>query len=165
MISTARNSEPQRKALWIPALFVGLMLLVVAVNGTMVYFAEHTFSGLDTDKAYQEGIAYNSILEEAARSAALGWTAKAEFRQLPAGRHMAVTITDKNGNPVEGLHLRAHLVRPVSTALDQSLTLRAEGAGVYGTDVALPAAGSWELRLTAATGTVDWQTVQRIFVK
>ena len=170
--STARNTttmtdvaQPQRKSLWIPALFVGLMLLVVAVNGTMMFFAESTFSGLDTDKAYQEGIEYNAILKEAAASAALSWTAKTTVTPSTAGRHLAVTVTDKNGQPVQGLTLVAHLVRPVSTALDQRLTLRSEGAGIYGADVVLPANGNWELRLSSVDGAADWQTVQRIFVK
>jgi len=157
VIDTARNTQPQRKALWIPALFFGLMFLVVAVNGTMIFFAQSTFSGLDTDKAYLEGLAYNQTLKEAAASAALGWTAKTTVTP----NHLAVTITAKNGQPVQGLQPAAHLVRPVSTALDQRLTLRAEGAGIYGADIVLPAHGNWELRLSAG----DWQTVQRIFVK
>jgi nitrogen fixation protein FixH len=174
--STARNTvtmsttmtdlaRPQRRSLWIPALFVGLMLLVVVVNGTMMYFAESTFSGLDTDQAYQEGIQYNTILKDAEASAALGWTAKTTVTPAGAGRHLAVSITDKSGKPVQGLELTAHLVRPVSTAFDQRLTLRAEGNGVYGTDVTLPVLGSWELRLAAETGATDWQVVQRIFMK
>jgi nitrogen fixation protein FixH len=63
------------------------------------------------------------------------------------------------------LDLVAHLARPVSTEFDQQLTLHAEGNGVYGADVTLPALGSWELRLAAETGATDWQVVQRIFVK
>ncbi len=166
MTDLTRNSPPQRKSLWIPALFVGLMLLVVVVNGTMMYFAESTFSGLDTDQAYQEGLDYNTTLQEAAASAALGWTAKTAFTPTAAGsRHVTVTITDKAGAPVAGLHLTGHLVRPVSTAFDQVLTLRPEAAGTYGADVALPAAGSWELRLSARDGKIHWQTIQRVFVK
>jgi len=157
--------HPPRKSLWIPALFVGLMLLVVAVNGTMMFFAQSTFSGLDTEKSYEEGIEYNSVLKEAAASAALGWTAKTTFTPVVGGRHVAVTVIDKAGSPVEGLHVIGHLVRPVSTAFDQLLTLRHEGNGVYGADIALPANGSWELRLEAAGGPSDWQTVQRVFVK
>jgi nitrogen fixation protein FixH len=165
MTDASTGAQPQRKALWIPALFVGMMLLVVAVNGTMMFFAESTFSGLDTDKAYQEGIEYNAILKDAAASAALGWTAKTEITKVTAGRHIAVTITDKAGQPVESLRVNGHLVRPVSTAFDQALTLRQEGAGIYGTDVTLPANGSWELRLEATGGATDWQIVQRVFVK
>jgi nitrogen fixation protein FixH len=164
MIDAAR-AEPARKSLWIPALFFGLMLLVVVVNGTMIFFAQSTFSGLDTDQAYQQGLQYNTILKEAEASAALGWTAKTTVTPAGAARHLAVALSDKRGNPVLGLELDAHLVRPVSKAFDQRLTLRGEGNGVYGADVTLPALGSWELRLSAETGTVDWQAVQRIFVK
>lgn len=165
MTDLAHPAQPARKALWIPTLFVGLMLLVVVVNGTLVYFAEHTFSGLDTDQAYQEGIEYNTILKDAAASAALGWTAHAAFTPVTAGRHVVVTVTDKAGKPVQGLQMTGHLVRPISTAFDQMLTLRHEGDGVYGTDVTLPGNGSWELRLEASGGPADWQTVLRVFVK
>jgi nitrogen fixation protein FixH len=165
MTELARNAQPQRKSLWIPALFVGLMLLVVAVNGTMMYFAESTFSGLDTDKAYQEGLEYNATLKEAAANAALGWTATTRFNRTVGGWHVAVTITDRGGVPVAGLQMTAHLVRPVSTAFDQLLTLRPEASGIYGADVTLPASGSWELRLSADDGQGNWQTVQRVFVK
>jgi nitrogen fixation protein FixH len=165
MIDATRNAQPVRKSLWIPALFFGLMLLVVAVNGTMMFFAQSTFSGLDTDRAYQEGVQYNAILKEAEASAALGWAAKTRVTPAGAGRHIAVTLTDQSGRPVQGLELTAHLVRPVSTAFDQQLTLLPEGDGVYGADVTLPALGSWELRLSAETGAADWQVVQRIFVK
>lgn len=165
MTDLTQNARPQRRSLWIPTLMVVLMLGVVAVNGTLVFFAQSTFSGLDTTKAYQEGIEYNAILKEAAASAALGWTARTTVSPAVGGRHLAVTVTDKAGQPVQGLTLLAHLVRPVSTALDQQLTLRPEGAGIYGTDVVLPADGNWELRLSAEDGATDWQVVQRIFVK
>lgn len=165
MTDLAANPRPQRKSLWIPALFFGLMFLVVAVNGTMIFFAQSTFSGLDTTKAYQQGLKYNATLKEAVANAALGWTAKAEFTTIAGGRHVAVTITRKDGDPVEGMHVIAHLVRPVSTAFDQRLTLRHEGPGTYGADVALPAGGSWELRLSATSGETNWQTIQRVFVK
>ena len=165
MTDTARNAPPPRKSLWIPALFFGLMLLVVAVNGALIFFAQSTFSGLDTDQAYQQGLEYNKTLKEAAASKALGWTAQTTVTQTAGGRHIAVSITDKHGAPVQGLQVIAHLVRPVSTAFDQRLVLGGEGDGVYGADLALPANGNWELRLSAETGATDWQVMQRIFVK
>jgi nitrogen fixation protein FixH len=160
-----QNARPQRRSLWIPTLMVVLMLGVVVVNGVMIFLAQSTFSGLDTTKAYQEGIEYNAILKEAAASAALAWTAKTNVTPAAGGRHLSVTITDKAGQPVQGLSVDAHLVRPVSTAFDQRLTLHSEGAGIYGSDVVLPAEGSWELRLSALDGAIDWQLVQRIYVK
>jgi nitrogen fixation protein FixH len=165
MTDLTANPQSPRKSLWIPTLMVGLMLLVVAVNGAMIFFAQSTFSGLDTTKAYQQGLAYNATLKEARANAALGWTARTEFTAIAGGRHIAITISSKDGDPVEGLHVVAHLVRPVSTAFDQLLILHHEGSGTYGADLALPAGGSWELRLTATGDGTTWQTMQRVFVK
>jgi nitrogen fixation protein FixH len=167
MIDTARNHQPERKSLWIPALFVGLMLGVVAVNGTMMYFAEHTFSGLDTKNPYEQGNEYNAIMKDAAASAALGWTARAAVAPTAGGHRLSVEISDKTGQPVTGLHLQVHLVRPVSTAFDQVLALKPSTTkpGTYAADVALPALGVWELRFSSPDGSTPWQMTERVFVK
>ena len=158
----AMNSAAPRKSLWIPAVFVGFMLTVVAVNGAMIFFAQSTFSGLDTTRYYQQGVQYNTVLEESAASAALGWTAKAELTD----DHLALRIADKAGQPVVGLHVTVHLVRPATTAFDQVLTLKAaRESGVYDADLKLAAAGAWELRISATGGAAPWQSTQRIFVK
>jgi nitrogen fixation protein FixH len=159
------SNIPQRRALWIPWLFVGLMLIVIVVNGVMIYLAEDTFSGLDTEKYYQEGIDYNTTLKDAAASAALGWTAKTSIEPNGSARQVRVEITDKDGAPVAGLSVALHLVRPVSTALDQHLDLKPLAPGIYAADVQLPALGAWELRLQATGGKAPWQSTQRLFVK
>lgn len=169
MTDLPMTTKPQRRALWIPWTFVGLMLMVVGVNATLIYFAEHTFSGLDTEKYYQEGIDYNTSLKDAAASAALGWTAKASIEPsgAPSGtqHQVRVAITDKTGAPVSGLAISLHLVRPVSTAMDQTLDLKAAAPGVYTADVQLPAPGAWELRMESISGKTHWQATQRLFVK
>jgi nitrogen fixation protein FixH len=167
-----RTGHPVRKSLWIPAIFVVFMLCVVVVNGTMMYLAEHTFSGLDTKAYYQDGIQYNATLKDAAASAALGWTATPEFQSAARGRHLAVRITDKSGQPVVGLDLTLRLVRPASTAFDETITLNpsATEPGLYGADIQLAGAGVWDLRFSATGGLVppgasNWQAIQRMFVK
>ncbi len=161
------NSAPQRRALWIPATFVGLMLLVVAVNGTLIYFATDTFSGLDTDHAYQEGLDYNKTLAAAAASAALGWQAGITVTPTGPADRLSLQLTDRNGQPVEGLQVSAKLVRTVSTAFDQSLTLLpvAGAPGLYQADVTLPARGNWELRLLARGSGPEWQKIAHLFIK
>ena len=161
------TGQPVRRALWIPGIFVGFMLIVIAVNATMVYFAEHTFSGLDTDSYYQEGVQYNSALKEGAASTALGWTAKADIQPNGDSRRLHLWITDKRGLPVTGLKVSVHVVRPVSTAYDQLLALHPSETeqGVYVGEVHLPGPGSWELRISATGGSAPWQSTQRLFVK
>ena len=158
------NIAPQRRALWIPGLFVGLMGVVVAVNGALIYFATDTFSGLDTDHAYQEGLDYNATLTAAAASAALGW--RAEVALLPTGQgdRLTLRLTDKSGKPVAGLKVTAHLVRPVSTAFDRVVELL-PADGQYQADVALPARGKWEIRLVARGSGPEWQHTANVFLK
>lgn len=93
---------------WIPWVFVGGMLVVVAVNAVMIYLALSTFTGLTTAQSYDRGRAYNRVLEEAARQEALGWTAQVAAR----GERLSVTVTDREGRAVEGI-LAAELVRPI----------------------------------------------------
>jgi len=104
-------------------------------------------------------------LKDAAASAALGWTATASIEPRGAAHTVRVAIADKGGTPVSGLTVSLHLVRPVSTAMDQLLDLKPVGAGVYAADVTLPALGAWELRLEATGGKAPWQSTQRLFVK
>ncbi len=159
------SSSSARRSLWIPWLICGLMSVVVVVNAVLIYCAEHTFSGLDTEKYYQAGIDYNTSLKDAAASAALGWTAKATIETDGTADQVRVAIIDKSGAPVSGLAVSLHLVRPVSTAMDQFLDLKPTAPGVYVGDAHLPARGAWELRMEATGGKAPWQATQRLFVK
>lgn len=163
----ADSVAPQRRALWIPAIFVGLMALVVAVNGTLIYFALHTFSGLDTDHAYQEGLDYNKTLAAAAASAALGWQANIAVTPIATGDRLTLHLVDKNGQAITGLTITGQMVRTVSAALDQSIALSPVpgSPGDYQTDVTLPARGNWELRLEARGDGPEWQLIEHLFIK
>lgn len=153
-----------RKSLWIPALFIGAMSLVVAVNGIMVYFATSTFPGLDTDKAYVHGLAYNETLRESKASEALGWTATATVID---GR-LAVDLRTEDGGAVTGIDLRGRIVRPATTSMDREIVMSPHPSqpGRYETSLDLPGRGLWELRLVAADarGGTTWQSVHRVIV-
>lgn len=102
------SAAMERKSRWIPWIFVGGMTVVVVVNGFMAFYAISTFTGLTTGQAYDRGRAYNSVLEEAARQDALGWTARV---RLDDG-HIKLSVTDRAGAPVLGL-VEAYLQRPI----------------------------------------------------
>lgn len=140
------SMQPRRSA-WIPWVFVGAMLLVVAVNGIMIFAAVDTFTGVTTGKAYDRGRAYNHVLAEAARQDALGWTGRATL----ADGVLRVAVQDSDGRPVAG-RLEGVLRRPLEGT---ELPLAAEpvAPGEWLAPVELRA-GQWEarLRLTSLDG-------------
>jgi nitrogen fixation protein FixH len=137
-----------RRGRWIPYVFVGAMLLVVAVNAVLVYAALSTFTGTTTSRAYERGRGYNQVLAEAARQEALGWQADVAWS---AGR-LRVSVVDREGLPVGG-HLDGLLLRPLQ-GTTRPLHLAAGAAGRWLADAPDLAPGQWEARLTleGATG-------------
>jgi nitrogen fixation protein FixH len=138
--------QPRRSA-WIPWVFVGGLLLVVAVNAVLIVTAVGTFTGVTAGKSYDRGRAYNHVLAEAARQDALGWTAEVTL----AGGVLRVTARDRAGEPVAG-RLEGVLRRPVE-GTELPFAPAAAAPGAWQAPVALRA-GQWEarLRLTAADG-------------
>ena len=137
-----------RRGRWIPWVFVGAMLVVVAVNFGMVYAALSTFTGVTVPRAYERGRQYDQVLDEAARQRAMGWQADVAL----AGNRVTVTVRDAAGAPVTG-ELAGLLRRPLE-GTDLPLTWTAGGPGIWTTTIATPKSGQWELRatLTGAPG-------------
>lgn len=157
---------PARRSLWIPGLFVLGFLVVIAVNGVLIYTAVSSFSGLETESAYDKGIHYNQALAAAAANAETGWRAEPRIVAGENGnRRLDVAITDRTGAPVTELKVEAYLVRPTNAGMDETVAMTDIGGGRYRADIAPKALGNWELRLQASRGDVTWQQVQRIFVQ
>lgn len=161
-----KSNQPARRSLWIPGLFVLGFLIVIAVNGVLIYTSISSFSGLETDSAYERGLHYNQALALAAANAETGW--HAEPKVSDAGndtRKLEITVIDRTGAPVTELQVEAYLVRPTNAGMDDSLALTDLGNGRYATDFTPKAMGNWELRLQAKRGDVTWQQVQRIYFR
>jgi nitrogen fixation protein FixH len=151
---------------WVQMLFVGGFLVVIGVNATLIYFAQDTFSGLETASPYERGLDYNKTLAAEAAQDRLGWLSQTQISGESAGmRNMQVRLTDRDGRPLDGLTVIAYLVRPSNEGLDSTVIPRPLGDGRYGTSFVLPAAGQWELRLVAHNDDVAWQQSERLFVK
>ena len=164
------NSRPKGAARylphWVPMLFVGGFLVVIGVNGTLIYFAQDTFSGLETASPYERGLDYNKTLAAEAAQERLGWRLQTQLSEETEGtRSLQIRLTDRDGRPLDGLEVVAHLVRPSNEGLDMTITPQPLGDGRYGASFALPAAGQWELRLVAQGDDVTWQHSERLFVK
>ena len=131
-----------RRGRWIPWVFVGGLLTVVAVNAVLVWYAVSTFTGVTIGRAYEQGRHYDQVLEEAARQDALGWASRVSFD----GHALRVAVVDRAGLPVSG-RLDGVMLRPVEgTTLP--LSFAAVSAGHWSASIDLPKPGQWEARMT-----------------
>ena len=150
---------------WIPMIFIGGFLTVIAANGALVFFAEDTFSGLDTASPYERGLEYNKTLAAEATQERLGWQYEAAISgESGTDRNLWIRMKDRNGRPLNGLKIEAYLVRPSNEGLDVTVSPQSAGDGFYAASFTLPAPGQWELRVVARGDTV-WQHSERLFVK
>ena len=157
---------PSRRSRWIPWTFVGGFGVVVAVNAVLVVFAMTSWSGLETEQAYQKGLAYNETLAAVAEQEARGWNAKLSFAQTSErSGHLALLLADEGGAPVTGLEITARVVRPTVTGYDQIVALAPAGGGRYGVDLDLPLAGQWQVDLEAVGKGAPYKLRDRIMVR
>ena len=129
-----------RRSNWIPWVFVGGMGVVIAVNAVLITSAVSSFTGLTVGRSYDRGLAYNHVLEEAARQDALGWTARVDA----SGGTLAVSVTGRDGTPMAGV-LEGEMLRPLD---GERVALPPVAAGGRYA-VSLPEglrAGQWEFR-------------------
>lgn len=117
-----------RKAL---AIFVGLFLIVGAVNGVMIFSAVSTFRGEVVAHPFERGLAYNRDIAQARAQAARDWTVEAHLTRDAQDAVLVVTARDGDGAPVAGAALRANLLAPADVAKDVTLTLQEIAPGRY----------------------------------
>lgn len=151
---------------WVPMTFIGGFLVVIAVNATLIFFAQDTFSGLDTASPYERGLEYNKTLAAEAAQERLGWRYQAAISgKNGTERTLRLQLADRDGRPLDGLKLQAYLVRPSTQGLDVTITPQPAGDGSYVAAFRLPAPGQWELRVVAHGRDIAWQHSERLFVK
>lgn len=129
--------------------------VVFAVNGLMAYYAVHTWTGLVDARSYEDGLAYNRVLKEAAKQKALGWTSGVSITQAAdaAGKRLVtVRMRSTGGAPLTGLKVALTFRRPTHDGMDQTLRAKETSPGVYTAAVKLPALGRWDVDLRVHAG-------------
>lgn len=155
---------------WYPYIFVGGFVVVVGVNAALAFFATSSFTGLETEGAYQKGLEYNQNIALAKAQEALGWQVDTQVTPGPIGADgvqakVAVSYRDRDGRPVEGLEVTADIIRPTAKGLDQHVTLAPMGNGTYGGSYQLPAKGVWDMDVAANGADVSYQHAQRFVIR
>jgi nitrogen fixation protein FixH len=141
-------------------LFFGVMLLA---NGIFLYYALATFAGGDTSDPYRQGQHYNETIADATRQEKQGWGTILTYQRGP--QRLSLSVSDKAGRQVSGLHLDAALGRPATDKDDFTVKLTEVSQGVYAADARL-APGQWLVSVTAhdPAGGSLYRLKQRLWV-
>ena len=151
---------------WIPWSFVALFGVIVIANGTMMFFAFDSWTGLSTDDSYKRGLVYNESLAERDAQAKLGWKMASAYR--PTGRlagEIRVKVSRQDGAPLGGARVDAIVRRPVAQGNDFRLVFDDIGGGRYVSRTSFPLPGQWEVRYRVTYDGRHFDARQRIQVK
>lgn len=144
--------------------------IVVAANAALLYFAITSWRGLETENAYEKGLAHNTVLADGQAQAGLGWTVAVRFDRSPnlgdaRQGQLIISVRDAAGESVGGLNGRALVRRPIGTGDDWLVELEPAERGVYRAHLSLPAAGQWDVRLELEGGPRPYRVRRRIVIE
>jgi nitrogen fixation protein FixH len=132
---------------------LGFFAVVIGVNGVMIALAIGTMPGLESERPYQVGIAYNAEIETARAQAARHWTVESHIGR-DASRRASIRVEprDADGAPVSELTVTVRLMRPTDQRADRALSLKERDRGTYLGETADVEAGAWEMEIEAHRG-------------
>lgn len=140
--------------------WIGLVVAVLGVNLTMVYFAVSTNPGLVNDDYYERGQDYEKHL--ASRLAKdPGWTMKPEIpRDIRASvpTSVRVVLADRSGQAVTPDQVTFFAYRPSDKSLDFSVPMTDMGGGRFVARLAFPLYGHWDWLIAVEQGADEYTT-------
>jgi nitrogen fixation protein FixH len=148
---------------YIPWLFVLGFALVVAVNGTMIWFAVGSFSGLYTPKPRDRGLRYNDVITAQQSRDILGW--RIESRWQPESHRLDLTLLDRDGRPLTNAHATVELVRPTEKRPPLAIAMAIVGPGQLAGTVDLPARGNWDIDIVIERDGQRFAQTRRMFLQ
>lgn len=134
---------------------IGLIILVLGVNGTFIWFATHNRSALvDRDYSTKDRKSNAAVVNDLQEQKALAWKTaikqpKAIVMDSPAGYE--ISVADREGMPVSGT-LEVEAYRASDESKDFTTAFREVSPGSYQGYVSFPLKGYWELRIRVRRG-------------
>ncbi|WP_293858641.1 FixH family protein [uncultured Alsobacter sp.] len=145
-------------------MFALFFAVVLAVNVVMMRIAITTFSGVESETPYKNGLAYNTRLDAARQQAALGWSVDARVQRTDDG-HVSVSVEarDKAGRAITDLTGVVRFERPTDKRLDRETAIAPGGAGRYTAELDGIGVGVWEVVvLFGEGGPTEFESRNRI---
>ncbi|MDO8813118.1 MAG: FixH family protein [Gallionella sp.] len=150
-------SQHSKKGLRNPWLLgmIGLIILVLGVNGTFIWFATHSRSTLvDRDYSTKDRKSNAAAVSDLQEQKALAWKISVNIPKriamgLPA--KYEISVADREGMPVSGT-MEVEAYRASDASKDFTTVFREVSPGNYRGDISLPLKGYWELRVRVRRG-------------
>ena len=101
---------------------------------------------------YKKAVAFDTIMNEAQSSAALGWTANASLELDAGGQARAqVQLTDRSGKAIiaDSVIVHAFFIARANDVVKARLAASADESGMYGAMIPVLHRGQWEMRVHA----------------
>ena len=118
--------------------------VIIAVNLTMAYFANSTWSGLVVANGYMASQSFDDDLAKARAQDAMGWTVERQPRDEP---RQGVLRRPQQG-AAHGMTVTGMLRRPATDREDQALSLRQRRDRASTRAEAALANGVWDVEIT-----------------
>ena len=150
-------SQENKKGLRNPWLLgmIGLIVIVLGVNGAFIWFATHNRSTLvDRDYNTRDRKSNAAVVSELQGQKALAWKAtvkppKTMVMGSPASYE--ISVVDREGLPVDGM-IEVTAYRASDESKDFSTSFSEVSPGNYQGFISFPLKGYWELRIRVKRG-------------
>ena len=126
----------------VAAMMVSFFAVIIAVNLTLAWFANSSWTGLVVKNSYVASQQFNEKIETARAQKALGRKLTFEY----SNSLLSFSLKDAQGQPITNEKLIATVGRPVSETDDVKVSLSYIGQGRYQAKIDLPK-GAWGFAL------------------
>ena len=165
MINEPRNREYRLTGRLVLLVIVSFFVVVMGVNGIMAYLAVETFSGVQSEKPYENGLAFNRDIARARAQDVQGWVVNENITRSISGEvSIDMSISDSSNQIVTGLAVTSILKSPVDSRNDCIVALNDQTNGHY-VGVTPCGGGQWEVETIARLGgDIVYQSTNRIIL-
>lgn len=166
MNTTPSENGFRLKGWHVLAITVAFFVVVFGVNIGMAVLAVKTFSGVQTEKPYENGLAFNKEIANANAQNARHWSVTENLvRDADGGVTLKSMFKDDKGLAIGGLDITTTLKAPMDAKRDHVIMLSDRGAGLYDGKVQAPA-GQWDVETIAKKNDeIVYRSVNRVILK
>jgi nitrogen fixation protein FixH len=156
------SAEASKKGLgWALAPASLLATMFVGLGIMLSYALDDPGFGVEPNY-YEKAVHFDEHQALERESRALAWSIELESNMDPEGAHIAVTLRDHDGKPVEGAFVKAVAFHNARSSRLYELEFRGAGAGRYTSLVSPWRPGVWEFRFEVVRASARFLQVMRV---